>query len=284
MRQLTATSSRHYDLHSHTTASDGLLTPSELILEAKERGVSHISITDHDTTDGLAEAKSAAKRIGGIEVISGVEISCCWGSLDIHMVALDIDETNPELIELLTLQQEKRYQRALKIGDKLGKLGYPNCFEQASQLANNQTPSRPHFAQALLNQGACKTFQKAFSRYLGQGKPAYCKIEWVSMAESINVIHSAAGLAVLAHPYQYKCTISKVRRLIADFKLHGGDAIEVSTSSQTHDQITQLATLAQTHDLYASVGSDYHGHASSWHQLGKYPPLPAKCRPIWELL
>ncbi len=273
---------KKFDLHSHTTASDGTLTPTELVDHAYEVGVSALAITDHDTTAGIDEAVArGAQR--GVEIIPGVEISCRWGSDDIHIVGLNIDIEADVIKKRLHSQHQQRIERAKRIGDKLETLGHAAVYARAVELAQGNTPARPHFAQALVEQGVCKSMEKAFSKYLGTGKKAYVKTEWATLEEGVAAIVQAGGVAVIAHPGKYKMTRAKLTRLVSSFKEAGGQAIEVSTGTQTVDQLRCAAQLAQAYDLYASAGSDFHGPIGGWLKLGKYPPLPLQCKPVWTL-
>ena len=177
-------SSKIYDLHSHTTASDGELTPTELVTAAKEAGVSVLAVTDHDTTDGIAEAKKQGLQVG-VDVVAGVEISARWANQDIHIVGLNVDPSADVLVTLLEQQQAFRVERSVKMGEKLTKLGYPGIYEAAVANANGHVPGRPHFAKAMVEAGHCKNMEKAFTKYLGNGKKAFVKTEWATVAEAV---------------------------------------------------------------------------------------------------
>lgn len=268
-----------YDLHSHSTASDGILSPSDLVLRAIEQQVDVLALTDHDTVAGIAEAKSFA--IGrAIRLIAGVEISILWGTSSIHLTALNIDENHPSLQDLLKRQQIMREARAVEIGEKLAKLGIPNAYEGALSLADGEV-TRAHYGRFLLNQGYVKNVEQAFKRYLGIGKGAYVKPAWCSLEEAIDVTHQAGGVICVAHPLRYRLTGRKIRSLISDFKQAGGDGIEVAGSAQSPDQRQLLSRWAKEFELYASVGSDFH-YPTPWLELGKDLTLPQNCRPIWE--
>lgn len=269
-----------YDLHCHSTASDGVLTPMELVSLAVENGVDVLALTDHDTVAGLAEAKIAAEQ-KGITLISGVEISTSWENRVIHVVGLGFDEHHPKMVSLLATQAELRLQRAVEIGRKLEKIGVNNAFWETQKLANGEV-TRAHYARYLVQIGKVANENQAFKKYLSQGKSAYVKAQWVDIPTAIDVIHQAGGVAVLAHPLRYTLTAKWIKRLIADFKQAGGDAIEVSGSGQTKDQRLLLARWAQENGLFASVGSDFH-FPCGWIQLGKSLELPKNCEPIWNI-
>ena len=270
-----------YDLHCHSTASDGLLTPTALVQRAHEQGVNVLALTDHDSISGIAEAKIAAAQCG-IALINGVEISTEWENRGIHIVGLGFDETSPELTALLSQQAQTRYQRAIEIGEKLEKVGIPNAFEGAKSLANGEV-TRAHYARYLVQIGKVSNENQAFKKYLSQGKSCYVKSAWADIPTAIQVIHQAGGLAVLAHPLRYTMTNRWLKRLIAEFKQWGGDGIEVSGVGQTADQRHLLARWAVENDLLGSVGSDFH-FPCGWIELGKSLWLPETVKPIWQAL
>lgn len=268
-----------YDLHSHSTASDGILTPSELVQRAIENQVDVLALTDHDTLDGIAVAKAYASG-KPIRFISGVEISILWEGKSIHLAALNVDETAEALVSLLAQQKQRREQRAIEISEKLAKAGIPNAYEGAKRLASGEV-TRAHYGRFLLEQGYVRNIEQAFKRYLGTGKSAYVKPVWCSLEEAVSATHAAGGVICVAHPLRYKLTARWVRRLIADFKAAGGDGIEVAGAAQTPDQRQLLARWATEFDLYASAGSDFH-YPTGWLELGKGLQLPASCKPIWD--
>ena len=270
-----------YDLHSHSTASDGTLTPTELVQRAAQQGVNVLALTDHDSISGLAEARRAANELG-IEFIHGVEISTEWENRGIHIVGLGFDETSPELTALLYKQAETRYHRAIEIGEKLEKVGVPNAFEGAKNLADGEV-TRAHYARYLVQIGKVSNETQAFKKYLAQGKSCYVKSAWVDIPTAIQTIHQAGGVAVLAHPLRYTMTNRWLKRLIGEFKAWGGDGLEVAGVGQTTDQRQLLARWAIEHDLLASVGSDFH-YPCGWIELGKSLWLPENVKPIWQAL
>ncbi|MEG9499660.1 PHP domain-containing protein [Mannheimia indoligenes] len=269
-----------YDLHSHSTASDGVLSPTELVQRAVVQGVEMLALTDHDTISGICEAKKFAQT-QPIKFISGVEISVLWQDKSIHLAALNIDENNKELIQFLDNQAKLREERAVEIGEKLAKAGIPNAYEGAKALASGEV-TRAHYGRFLYEQGHVRNIEHAFKRYLGMGKPAYVKPMWSSLEEAVQITHNAGGVINIAHPLRYKMTARWIRRLIVDFKLAGGDGIEVSGCGQTPDQRQLLARWAKEFDLYGSVGSDFH-YPTGWIELGRSLELPKECKPIWEL-
>lgn len=268
-----------YDLHCHSTASDGVLTPREVIQRAKLQEINVLALTDHDTINGLDEAQLEADKLG-IRLINGVEISTTWKNRGIHIVGLNFDKNSSALTTLLAHQAELRQKRALEIGTKLEKVGIENAFIGAKALAKGEV-TRAHYARYLVQIGRVTTEAQAFKKYLAQGKSAYVKAEWIDIENAIQTIHQADGLAVLAHPLRYTLSNKWIKNLIGDFKQWGGDAIEVAGCSQTKDQRLLLARWAEEHQLLASVGSDFH-FPCGWIELGKSLTLPEHCQPIWK--
>ncbi|SET03798.1 PHP domain-containing protein [Thorsellia anophelis] len=278
-----------YDLHSHTNASDGKFSPELLIERAIERKVNYLAITDHDCTDAIPFAlKKINENKLPIQLISGVEISTCWLSHDIHIVGLNLDINHPALTNLLATQATVRYDRAKRISEKLEKIEvYNSLSEIEASLSESQSSpfpimlTRNHFATHLVQIGKVKSHQKAFDKILGKGSVGYVRAEWCDMQVAIDVIHKAGGKAVLAHPFAYPLKGKWGRRLVEAFAEMGGDALEVTNSQLTPDKRTHFAKLAQEFKLYVSVGSDFH-YPTPWYDLGKNLWLPANVKPIWE--
>ncbi|CDF99384.1 RNase RNM [Avibacterium paragallinarum] len=268
-----------YDLHCHSTASDGVLSPSEVVQRAYEQQVSVLALTDHDSISGLDEAQAQADRLG-MRLINGVEISTQWENRAIHIVGLDFEKTHPKMTALLQQQAEKRLERAVKIGEKLAKIGVENAFEGAKKFTQGEV-TRAHYARYLVEIGKVSNINQAFKKYLSQGKSAYVKAEWVDIPNAIEIIHQAGGQAVLAHPLRYTLTTKWIKKLIADFAQSGGDAIEVAGCGQTKDQRLLLARWAVEQGLYGSVGSDFH-FPCGWIELGRSLHLPETVLPIWQ--
>ncbi|OCG01522.1 hypothetical protein A9G12_00370 [Gilliamella sp. wkB112] len=270
------------DLHSHTTASDGILTPTDLVKRAVSNQIDILAITDHDTVKGLPEAQQAIKDEKlPVKLVCGVEISTIWKNNEIHIVGLNIDIENAELVTLLLSQEQRRIKRAMAISEKLAKLHIEDAYAQAQQFAKGDIVSRAHFARFLVAKGLVKDVKRAFKKYLGKSGYAYVPTQCCSISDAVNTIHAAGGQAVLAHPTRYDLTLTKLKLLIADFKDCGGDAIEVSQSRQTQDDLQKLAKLANQFELLASQGSDFHDLVN-YLDLGKTTPLPGSVTPIWH--
>ena len=271
-----------YDLHCHSTVSDGTLTPTEVVERAAARGVDVLALTDHDEIGGLVEARQAAVR-AGIEFVDGVELSVSWRDLTLHIVGLRVDPRSPSLLEGMRSIRSGRIGRARQMSDALAAVGIPGAFEGAVRYAaNEQLLSRTHFARFLVEGGYVKDVREVFKRYLTPGKPGYVEHIWASMQDAIGWIHGAGGQAVLAHPGRYKTDRAGMRALLAEFKSHGGEAIEVLTSSHTSAQFEEYASHALRHGFLASCGSDYHGPGESWMDFGELPPLPPGLTPVWH--
>ncbi|MBW8182126.1 RNase RNM [Shewanella nanhaiensis] len=271
------------DLHSHTTASDGMLTPSELVERAIGNGVEMFAITDHDTTAGLAEAHAYNNsHATPLRLINGVEVSTRWHNHDIHIVALNIDPDDSEFDAFLINQRNLRELRAKEIGERLAKAGIEGAYEGAKLLAGDAALSRGHYARWLADKGYATSMANVFKKYLARGKTGYVPNNWSDMATAIEVIHKAGGIAVLAHPHGYKLSTKWVKRLVREFKESAGDAMEVVVSQQTVETRSQLIALSLQNELAASLGSDFH-FPGSWTELGKSMYQPPGVNWVWQM-
>lgn len=271
-----------YDLHTHSSISDGILSPEALVSRAKKNSVTHLALTDHDTVGGL-EAAAVAATAQGVQLISGVELSTEWRGAGIHVLGLGIDPYHPSMSETLRSQAQARERRALEIGDRLARLGIKGAFEGARRIASGGTLGRPHFARFLVAEKIVPDVETAFKRYLGAGKTGDVKQYWLTMPEVIAAITESGGVAALAHPLKYKLTLTRLRRLVGAFKEAGGAAIEVCSGKQSTSETDAAARLATGFGLLASGGSDFHSPDKPWQELGEYTSIPAQCTPIWQL-
>ncbi|EER1410655.1 TPA: 5'-3' exoribonuclease [Escherichia coli] len=272
-----------YDLHSHTTASDGCLTPEALVHRAVEMRVGTLAITDHDTTAAIAPAREEISRSGlALNLIPGVEISTVWENHEIHIVGLNIDITHPLMCEFLAQQTERRNQRAQQIAERLEKAQIPGALEGAQGLAQGGAVTRGHFARFLVECGKASSMADVFKKYLARGKTGYVPPQWCTIEQAIDVIHHSGGKAVLAHPGRYNLSAKWLKRLVAHFAEHDGDAMEVAQCQQSPNERTRLATLARQHHLWASQGSDFH-QPCPWIELGRKLWLPAGVEGVWQL-
>ncbi len=268
-----------YDLHCHSHYSDGELAPAELVARAAAHGVTHLALTDHDTTAGITAAEQAiAAQELPLHLIPGVEITCRWEAFEIHLVGLNVEITHPALVNLLKQQQTMRQQRYEAMLAKLHKAGIDVTPPLAAELT---MPTRKHLADALVEQGWVKDIESAFRRYLGKGQQAYIATDWCSLADAACAVQAAGGKAVIAHPHAYQLSNKWLRRLLRDSKESGVDGVEVAISQQRPGDRLALATMAREIGLAASAGSDFHG-PRPWRELGKNLCLPPDTVPIWE--
>ncbi len=271
------------DLHCHSTASDGLLAPADLVHRAADNGVTLLALTDHDTLDGLPEARAEAER-NGLRFIPGVEISIEWSGAQVHVLGHDFDANNAALIAGLASIHDGRIERARRMAAALAAIGLDGCFEGAMRHAGNPgLISRAHFARHLVERGVCKDVRSVFEAYLVPGKPGYVEHRWPSLQDAVDWVNGAGGLASIAHPTRYNFTRSALRQLLKEFKAAGGRGLEVVSGAMPRESIAQCARLAETLGLAATCGSDFHGAGESLTDLGRIAPLPDGLTPIWEL-
>jgi 3',5'-nucleoside bisphosphate phosphatase len=270
-----------YDLHTHSTASDGSLIPEALVNRAIDHSVDVLALTDHDGTEGIIAAQKAAEGTT-LQLIAGVELSVSWGSRTVHIVGLNIDINNERLQEGLSELREYRIGRAKEIAKRLAKAGIEGALEGAREYASDVMLGRVHFAKFLVKQGLAKDNKDVFKRFLVRNKPGYVPGKWASLEKAMSWINDAGGQAVIAHPARYKMTATKLARLTAEFKELGGAAIEVVSGRQHPEEIKTLARLTNKFELLASCGSDFHTPDNTWVELGKLNTLPETCTPIWH--
>lgn len=244
-------------------------------------GVTHLALTDHDTVAGLTEAATEAS-LQGIALIPGVEFSSQWQGLGVHIVGLQFDIAHPALQQALAQQSTARQARAIEIDRRLAKVGIRGALAGAERIASGALVGRPHFAQYLVEHGAVPSVAAAFKRYLGAGKIGDVKQGWLDVSAVVSAIVVSGGTAVLAHPLKYKITLTRLRRLLAEFCAAGGQAIEVSSGPQTPSETKSLAELAKSLGLSASCGSDFHTPTNAWQELGAYAAMPVGLTPVWQ--
>lgn len=271
----------HFDLHSHTMASDGTLSPTELVCHAQASGVDVLALTDHDVTSGLEEASQEAQK-QGLTLVPGVEISVSWNGATIHIVGLNIDPSHRGLQTGLKGLRDFRIERAEEIARRLAKHGIDGALEGAKEFANGQILGRTHFARFLVEQGFAKDMRQVFKKFLVHNRPGYVRGEWANLDDAISWIRGAGGQAVIAHPARYNISATRLRQLIQEFKDAGGEGLEVISGSHSAGDVQGMAQYAKRFDLLASRGSDYHGPEQPWIELGKMPTLPENCTPIWQ--
>ncbi|MDR0996839.1 MAG: PHP domain-containing protein, partial [Zoogloeaceae bacterium] len=261
----------------------GLCSPTEVVSRAAGFGLTHLALTDHDTTAGLAEAGQAAESLP-ITLITGVEISIAWEDMPVHLVALGFDVSNPVLQAGLASIRGGRFARGQRMAEALAAVGIEGTLEGALALAPNPDQlSRAHFARHLVERGLFKTPSDVFAKYLSPGRPGYVSHQWATLSQALSWIEAAKGVAVIAHPGRYKFSSAVLHRLFVRFKEQGGQAIEVSSGGHNVDQIRHFAHVARRYGFYASRGSDFHGPREGA-ALGHVPQLPEDLKPVWKLL
>lgn len=271
-----------HDLHCHSTASDGKLSPTELVNMAAQKDVKTLALTDHDTTNGLQEASAAADKVN-INLIPGIELSTTWSDKCFHVVGLNIDAENPRLKKGVKGLQAKRLKRADLIADKLAEKGIGGAIaDSVKAIAGDGMITRAHFAEYLVEHGYGSTVKDIFKHFLVSGKPGFVATRWAELDEAISWITDAGGVAVLAHPIRYKLSGRQMQRLLTAFKAVGGAGIEVICGNNSLEDTRKSANLARQYQLAGSVGSDFHSPNKSWAMLGKLPPLPEDIEPIWS--
>jgi hypothetical protein len=243
-----------YDLHLHTTASDGRLNPEALVGLARSRGLEVIAITDHDSVGGISEALEAAGREPGIVVIPGVEINTDLASGELHILGYFIDYRDEDLALALRKIRESRVGRAQKMVERLQELGAPIEWSRVQEMAHGESICRPHIAQALLEKGFVGSEREAFDKYIGRNGPAYIGREKIQPADAVRIVKSAGGLPVLAHP----AGIKDLNDLIIDLKNAGLVGLEAYYGEYDSNTVKRMVRLAGEHGLLTTGGSDYH--------------------------
>ena len=271
------------DLHNHSYYSDGVFSPSEVVRFADDAGCDLFALTDHDTTDGLDEARQTADKLS-VDLVSGVEISAFWRNMTIHIIGLDIDINNDILQAGLVHNQQLRKERAEKIALGLWRAGIKDALEKTQALSKTDMLTRTHFAQMLIGEGYCKDMKSVFRRYLTGKKPGGVRVEWKNIDEVVGWIHAAGGQAVLAHPFRYRMTNTKIKNMFLNFKEVFGDGVEVVTATSTDEEISLSNQWAKEYKLLSSCGSDYHGWPNQRIQMGCLKDLPNLDNAIWRYL
>lgn len=272
------------DLHMHSTASDGQLTPSELVQRANNLHLDVVALTDHDSVAGIAEARRQGDEVG-LQVLPGVEISCLWQGHEVHLLGWCFDPDHNALQDLLSRQQQARYDRIGAMLQRLAKYGVSNellaPLHRRHQQGGESVMTRKHLADVLVASGMVRSVDEAFKRYLGKGQCAYVAPQWCSLSQAVHAIQQAGGATSLAHPLAYQLSTKWLKRLINTYIDAGGEALEVVSGQQTPQQRRWLAELASDYSLKASVGSDFHS-PGRWRELGKNLQLPPGCKALWS--
>ena len=244
---------RRADLHTHTTYSDGVLTPYELITKAKAVGVGILGITDHDSVSGLEEAAEIGKEFD-VEIVPGLELSASTKDAEVHILGYFIDYHRNSLLEALAVFREQRVKRAERIVGKLNKMNIPLKIETVLEGARGSSVGRPHIASALVSEGHAESYRQAFDKFLGNGRPAYEKKTEFSPEDTVQLIADAGGLSFIAHPGR---SIDEVR--LTQLIKAGLDGIEVTHPSHSPERVEYYRGIVSEYCLLESGGSDYHG-------------------------
>ncbi len=270
------------DLHCHSTASDGLLPPVEVVERGHWRGVDMLALTDHDETVGLVAARERAEHLG-LRFINGVEISVSWKDDTVHIVGLNIDPANPALDAGLSRIRATRDGRAQRIAEALEAEGVPDALAGALKYAGNpELISRAHFARYLAALGYARDVKSVFDHYLATGKPGFVPHAWATLEEALAWITGSGGVAVLAHPGRCRFKGAEMRDFLSRFREAGGEGIEVLSGAHSPENTREFADLAKAFGLLASRASDFHGPGESRIDLGGMPELPEGLTPVWQ--
>jgi predicted metal-dependent phosphoesterase TrpH len=261
-----------FDFHTHTIASDGSLTPTELVRAAAANGVTGFALTDHDTIDGIGEARAEADRLG-IELIAGIELSVNEqdGARSLHVLGLGLSPEDPVLRARLAVARHARETRAARMVERLQQVGVAIELAQVEAIAAGGSIGRPHLARALVELGVCSDADEAFVKYLRRGRPGYEPYAAFSAREAIELVHGAGGIAVLAHPPLSSGVDAPggieafVERLLSE----GLDGLEIWHPGHKPGQIRRLRRLALEHDLLETGGSDFHGEDRPGIEIGR---------------
>lgn len=271
------------DFHTHSSASDGALSPIELVERSREAGIRMLAITDHDTMAGYRVAAEYCDHASvDLQLVPGTELSCRWSGCTVHVVGLGIDPDHEAMQEALGTLDSARRERGETIARRLEGFGFRGALDGALAEAGDSQLGRPHFAQWLVREGYLPDSNTAFDKYLGQGKAGDVKSFWPELEVVTECIVRTGGVAVLAHPLKYRFTRMKLRRLVSQFKAAGGGALEISSGRQSADQTRSLSQLARDFGLEVSVGSDFHRDGPYTAPLGVETPRLINVHGVWE--
>lgn len=254
------------DLHLHTTASDGELTPEQLVCRAAQEGFDLIAVTDHDSMAGIAQAREKAEALG-LQVLTGVELSC-GAQKEIHILGYGFDPEDAALEQFCARRREQRILRTEEMVRRLCALGKTVSIERVRELARG-VMGRPHVARALMEAGHVASVSEAFERYLKLGKPGYVPKEDVRVSEAVRLVHEAGGVAVLAHPMELKMGETTLEPLVHEWKTQGLAGVEVYHPSAQNNHAHALYQMARREGLLVTGGSDFHGEAAHRSGMGE---------------
>lgn len=246
------------DLHTHSTASDGVYTPSELIEYAAGKNVSAIALTDHDTVDGIPEAKAKAKELG-IEFCPGIELSIQWPTGEFHLLGMGLKTASKELLSAIDFLREERDNRNRKMAAKLQEQGVNISYDEVVEKAGTKTIGRPHFAALLIEKGIVKTRQQAFDRYFAMGRPCYIERTGLELEDAVKAIKTSGGIPVQAHPLSMYVSWGKIDNAMIDIQMRGVEGLEAWHPGTRVSEAYRLEELAKKLGMIATAGSDFHG-------------------------
>ncbi|HTY76991.1 MAG TPA: PHP domain-containing protein [Candidatus Bathyarchaeia archaeon] len=256
------------DLHTHTTASDGTYSPTELVAEAAQRGVRVLAITDHDSTDGLPEAMAAATAYRPLEILPGIEINCDVEGAEIHVLGYLMDWQAAWFQDFCRQQRRERRERVHRMVERLNSLGMPIEADDVFAVVKEGSAGRPHVAQVMVTRGYVKTVREAFDKYLGTGKPGHVPRKKLLPADAVRLIRRAGGVPVFAHP-----GLANRDELIPELIAAGLMGIECYYPEHSAAQRGAYVQMCRDHDLVATGGSDFHGPRVRAATLGS-PAVP----------
>lgn len=255
-----------FDLHIHTTFSDGEFSPDEVLQLANKRRINGIAITDHDTVNGIKPTLELGKKYRGLHIIPGIELGTLFEDEEVHILGYFVDYTSKTLIEATEMLKLNRIKRGIKIVEKLNYLGMELSYEIIKEFTKDGFIGRPHIAKALLEKGYVKSVEEAFKRLLNRGKPAYVQRETLTLKETINLIHKVDGIAILAHP-----GLLKNKSIISKCIYYGVDGLEAIHSKHDKKDVKVLLDIARANNMIVTGGSDFHGRiVDGDYLLGKY--------------
>ena len=267
------------DLHTHSSASDGSLSPEELIDFAVEQEIKILALCDHDTTDGISRFVAHGEK-KDINTIPGLEISATWDKRNCHIIGLGIRDTYQPLESVLQRIRDSRDNRNIHIIEKLNRLRINITIEQVENLAGGDVVARPHIARAMLNNKYVSSVQEAFDKYLAKEAPAYVDRFRLEARKAVQLLCDAGSTVVLAHPSQLQLSIEELDKLVEKLKPYGLSGIEIYTPYTSDENIPLYIKTAEKHDLFITGGSDFHGESKPDHFLGYYrkdKPIPESC-------
>jgi predicted metal-dependent phosphoesterase TrpH len=271
------------DFHTHSHYSDGVLSPAALVERARTRNVGTLALTDHDTTAGLDEARTACD-LAAIRFVPGIELSAQWRGQTIHVVGLEVDARQQELVTHVDAVRARRRARLAEIGERLERKARIPGRELAAAAGESPSPTRMHLARLLVERGHARDTQDAFDRWLNRDTAGHVPAQWPELASVMSALRDNRALAVLAHPHRYRLSSGQLRELAGTFAREGGVALEASMAGMSLNDADRIASLCRKFDLHASMGSDFHDPSVPWNPLGRWLKLAAGLRPVTELL